>query len=207
MMNTLRQPPLLQHVCFRYECQKAAANIIAHNKADYLLIDTCDCRSDWYQLKTDSECRICQSLTADKTIQENALLSELFERISIFSLSNEQWKKYVNDFCTLILTMYDEEHIILNEFRFAEFYLKDGELLRFDRWEMYRKLNRITDLVAEMIKERLPNIKVISAFEKPTANFYHHIGNSTVHYIDEVYLEQARKLESLISQIKNDSLE
>ena len=103
--------------------------------------------------------------------------------------------------------MYDEEHIILNEFRFAEFYLKDGELLRFDRWEMYRKLNRITDLVAEMIKERLPNIKVISAFEKPTANFYHHIGNSTVHYIDEVYLEQARKLESLISQIKNDSLE
>ena len=178
---------------------KIAVDVIAKNKADYLLIDTCDCRNGWYQLKANPNCRIVVSPTSEKTISEDAEMRELFERVSIFTLTDDEWKKYVDEFCALLLTVYDEEHIILNEFKFAETYLKDGETLNFDRQETYRKLQRITDFVANLIKEKLPKINVISAYDNPKGNYYHHLGCSNLHYLDEVYLTQAEKLDKILN--------
>lgn len=182
----------------KIECKKTVLDILKNSKADYLLIDTADCRNDWYQLRDDSDVKIVQSLSLDKTFSENVEMAELFERKSVFSISKDEWKHYVKDFCEEIKKLFPEDHIVLNEFNFCTTYLKDGEIIQFEYSDFYKKQNEVTNYVAALIKENMPNIKVISAPPFAIANYYHHIGNSSLHYIDELYVAQAKKLEKII---------
>ena len=184
--------------CLKNECNKSVFDILKKNPADYLLIDTCDCRNDYWQKIDNPNCKISQSLSADMNFGKGGKYENLFQLKSVFEISDEEWKGYVDSFCERVLSLYDNNHIILVQFNFAEYYIKDGEKLHFDNWELYKQYNRITDFVADLIKSKIPNIRCISAEPCPIGNYYHHIGNSNMHYVEDIYIRQARELENLI---------
>ena len=187
---------------FELETTKKSKQYFVEHPAEWLLIDTCDCRNDFYILKANQKARVCQSITADKTIKESVLADE-YERVSVFTITDDEWRNYVDMFCKFILNYYSQERIILNEFRFAEYYLKDGVLERFPYADFYIKLGRITKKVEEMLKQRMPKMHIVPAEVDTIGDYYSHIGCSAMHYIDEICIRQVEKLENIISKTQS----
>lgn len=182
---------------FLMESRKTAVQYFQDHKADYLMIDTCDCRNHVWRNKRNPKIRFCSSITADQTMALPKY-NEEYEKISVFAITEEEWDAYVDHFCDVITQVYPVERIILNKFRFAEDYIKDGEVLPFPNQELYRGFGRITASIEQKIEERLPGIQVISPEEHTIGDYYSHIGTSAMHFLDEIYMRQAKKLEDIV---------
>ncbi len=183
------------------DCHKSAVDLLlseASKNCDYLVIDTADCRNDWWQLKSNSNVRICTSVSSNATIQGDPILCEEFTKGSAFSISDEEWSEYVDRFCNILKANFDERRIILNEFNFSRYYYKDNSLIEFECVSLYERQNQLTNKIASMIKERMPNINIISPYEEPVSMIDHHLGLSPLHYLDVVYLYQVEKLKRII---------
>lgn len=182
---------------FKLETLKRARQYFLERPSEWLVLDTCDCRNDFWQPKDNPHVRICDSVTASATFKQ-LMYKDKFIRVSVFDITEEEWKKYVDDFCKFILKYYKEEHIVLNEFKFAKFYWKDGRIQKYNNNEYYLKLNSVTENVESMLKDRMPRMKVIPPELDPIGDYYSHIGCAPMHYLDEIYIRRCEKFINVI---------
>ena len=182
------------------ELQKKAVEYFNKNfNSDYLMIDTCDCRSDYYVVNNDPTICIAESTSITKILQGCNEENFVYERKSVFDITDEQWQGYVSKFVALIKSRYSEDHIIINEFNFAKSYIGlDGKIDNFSNRSLYEKQNMITTKVAQMLKEAMPNAKVISPIQEPLGDETHKLGLYPVHYSDNCYYLQVNKLNGLL---------
>lgn len=179
------------------ETRKQSRKYFVEHSADWLMLDTCDCRCNFWRLKSNHNVRICDSSSSNQTIK-GSKYQDQFELVSIFEISKEDWQIYTDQFCEFVLSLYPMERIILNEFRFAKYFWKDGKLSRFPNANSYDSIGKITKYVEELIKQRMPRIHVITPEIDTIADYYHHIGCSTMHFLDEIYMRQLEKLNKII---------
>lgn len=178
-------------------------------KSKYLMIDTCDCRNDVYVMRAEdgSDTYICDSISAEKTINAQADKDNIVKK-SVFSLSEEYWEECVKKFVEVIKSKYDEENIIINEFRFADRYVdEEGKLCDFKYQELYRKRYEVTRKIELKLEQLLPKAKVLPALEDPLGYALHKIGCSPMHYVDEYYYIQNMKLQKLLKISSPDDRE
>lgn len=180
------------------EFKKKAVDYFNDNfKADYLMIDLCDCRNDVYVFNIDgNETFIGDSISIEKTI--DGLTEYTPRRFSVFDIPYSYWETSMNKFVNIIRSKYNEKNIIINKFRFSEKYLDaNGEIQYFKNNELYNKKGLLIEQLEEILIKLLPNAMVISPIEKPLAYELHKIGLSPMHYVDECYYIQNLKLERI----------
>ncbi len=178
-------------------------------KSKYLMIDTCDCRNDVYVMRAEdgSDTYICDSISAEKTINAQAGKDNIVKK-SVFSLSDEYWEECVKKFVEVIKSKYEEENIIINEFRFADRYVdEEGKLCDFKYQELYRKRYEVTRKIELKLEQLLPKAKILPALEDPLGYALHKIGCSPMHYVDEYYYIQNMKLQKLLKISSPDDRE
>lgn len=180
------------------EFEKKSKEYFDNNfQAKYLMIDLCDCRNDVYVFRDkEKETLISDSISIEKTVA--GLEGEKPEKHSVFEISDSYWEESLDRFVELIKSRYEEENIIINEFRFAEkYYDVDGIIKEFAYNDLYHKRGELIKKLEDKLKKKLPLAKVISPVAVPLGYGGHKIGLSPMHYIDECYYAQILKLERL----------
>ena len=143
---------------------------------------------------------MCCSISVDKTIKAlDEKEQNCFERMSYSSISGKEWEEYIKDFCELIKTKFTQEHIIINRFLHADFYLEDETLKVEEKSKLYKERTLHTQNCEVLLMKYLPKAKVISPLENPIENIFHRIGRSPVHFTDECYYIQNVKLNTLLN--------
>lgn len=193
------------------EFKKNAINYFKERfNAPYLIVDTCDCRNDYWIVDglLAEKTWICDSISAQLTLNSSEMKLKDISKGSVFDLPDEYWDECISKFVSLIKTKYEESHIIINRFCFAEQYMDSSDKLEpFDKIDYYRKVGDLTAKIEEKLIKLMPQAKVLSAIKKPIANSQHKIGCSPMHYIDECYYIQNVKLENLLGIISVDQSE
>lgn len=169
-------------------------------KGDFLMIDTCDCRTNRIHLENNEKYCICENISTAKTIKEYQNETHIaYSTISPFSIDLSVWKEYIKRFALLIKDRFPEERIIINEFIFAEKYLdEDGEIKVFEKAAQYHHQNILTTQITELFKTELPNAKLLPASKNPLGDTNHHLGLYTVHYTKDWYEEKNKELSDLL---------
>lgn len=179
------------------EFNKKAKEYFNNNfKSNYLIVDTADCRSNIAVIGPNNS-RIALFVLTNQTIKNLNLKAKCIVK-EAFDISPKEWDKYVLDFCNLILSKYEEKNIILNNFTFATKYLKNEQFFPFENLEIIQNENIITNLVADLFKKHLPNSLQLSPVVPAIADDNHHLGRSSLHFVNDFYILQAKKLERLL---------
>lgn len=177
--------------------KQAEAFLCQNTDCDYIIVDFCDCRLNWFELREDPTVKLAASISTKRTIQKLWKEDQFIEK-SVASLRLEDWKKFVLHFCDILEKYYPAEKIILHKFEFAEYYLENKKLCKFDNSSKYRIFGNITSEVEKLFEDRMDKCIVLDAFRNPIGNPFHHLGKSPMHFLDEIYKVQVEKLGGLL---------
>ena len=187
---------------FKLELNKKAIEYFSEVKSDYLVIDTSDCRLGWYGIESSNDVRVAASPTCEKNYNLLSRRKEKLIKHYADEISDNEWCIYVEKFADMVLNFYSKDRIILNKFEFS----RGGYDIDLNKWREYEtfgnidKQNELTDKVQKFFEEAFEHkCLVLEAYTNPEGNWKNHMGPSPLHYTDEVYETQARKLEALIN--------
>lgn len=181
------------------EFNKQAIPYFENNfKSEWLMIDACDCRLNYYVAKKDPDIRICDNISTSKTLKENGLIDEFVSGHSN-KISYCEWEKHVENFINIIKQKYKETNIIINEFNFAKYYIKEGSLEEFKNNNKYLVQQELIDSIEKLFEKHLPNSPILHKIKNPVASDCNHLGLAPMHYCREVYLTQMEEIKKILN--------
>ena len=121
-----------------------------------------------------------------KKLQDLGVIPAPDKTIRLEDVPDEDFERYMEEFTERILGMYDEEHIILNELRPAEYYLNSERAGAFDPSAVF-KWERNIERGFAFLEERLPKAHVIEFPCGVSADADHQWGLNAFHYVPEYY--------------------
>ena len=162
-------------------------------KSEFLIIDAADCRANIAILNESKIAlfMLTNQVLKELNMRESCVLREASE------ISVKEWTRYADEFCDFILKKYKESNIIINCFNFARKYVQNRKILTFEEQKQFNEENAHTNLVTDILKNNLPKAKRINAIFPVIGDTEHHLGKSSLHFIEKIYEVQARKLEYL----------
>lgn len=175
------------------EFNKLTFDTIQKNKADYLILDISDCRFSIIEVQlADYTTRIVYTKdTIDnlKNLIANGSLDIVdYKIINISSITNEEWDRYVDSYVNEILSIYEEDRIILNKVKVCTKYLdKNMCIQRFPADDMSISSIERIKLLEKLLLKKMPKSSVLENPPAMLANIDHHLGLNPLHYFDQVY--------------------
>ncbi len=174
--------------------------------SDYILIDFHDATRSFYEINNNSDIRIVESPFITKSLSKMGK-SVSYELKNPFNISDYSWGLYMDAFIELLHEKYTDDHIILNEFLFAESYLDNGEYKLFSSYLNDKKKFCLASKLNSMFKKKLPNVKVLDSIVKPLADKNHFLSLASTHYVEDYYQIQATRLLSFFSELEYESVD
>lgn len=178
--------------------KKAISYFYDNFKSDYLMIDAADCRNCYYSIidKYGAESKLCASDSITKTLNSLKINAKLIDSLSI---KDNEWENYIQAFCTMLKSRYNQQHIILNKFEYAtQYYDKTtNKITNFKNFKYYEKLNELNKKIECLIQKYIPHCLVLDHEGQSIADPDHHLGLYTLHFSEKYYLNRVEKLNNL----------
>ena len=134
--------------CILGDLQKKSLNYLFSSKADFLIIDCCDCRMSLIGENLDLERNVENVECSTGPTLLGAAYNEIIDVLSVnhdikewfpYQLNEELYVSAVRKFCSIVKRYYKASQIIINKHFFANDYVEDNVLYRYNTNHISRK--------------------------------------------------------------------
>jgi len=173
---------------FRLDVSGGVYTYLKMMLSDYLIIDFGDLRNGLYRM-LDEEAYLTGSWTEEvPNMVRKGLMSDKFRRIRTEELEDKLFYKYMEMYIEMLLDLYDEDRIIINECYAVHHYVtSDKKEIKCFSAEVVEGYNRIIKKGFEFAKTKLTASHVIPFPRGVIGDENHKWGKGALHFVKEYY--------------------
>ncbi|MGL5152529.1 MAG: DUF6270 domain-containing protein [Clostridium sp.] len=174
--------------CIESDFNKDIFKKLKKDKSEYIIIDLIEER---YPLGKINDRYFTNSTSFSRASLANKLT---YTSVRKDTINWDEVKSTINEYCSKLEKIYKQDKIVVFELYHAEEYVDiNGVIKQYpyndEIFYNYKNINSLLKKYYEILKERLPNAKIVSLKEIGKATEKHQFGLMGFHYQEKFYLE------------------